>query len=280
MSELANQTRRFFQRRLQQLTDHSGLGYLYARLRSRGQRDAVFIWIPKNAGSSLWPALDLPKLKLRRLVKHHWAGRGRVTFGHMDFPALVRAGYVSEDFARRAFKFAFVRNPYDRAVSLYHYLETRGDRPEDMGFLDFCRTLERRGCEDIGFYNVRGWSQCNPQVRWLRDIDLAFLGRYESLADDLRRLQAELGVPATELPHVNASVRRHFADYYCEEAQQIVEHLYRDDFAQLAYPVLGRHDMLQRRSTAAESGRAAPRPGGARNVGNQGRGHQGGGRAR
>ncbi|NNJ71462.1 MAG: sulfotransferase family 2 domain-containing protein, partial [Kiritimatiellales bacterium] len=97
------------------LLDYTKIPYRRECLRMEGRPNAVFIWIPKTAGTSIWQAMDVPKLKSLHLAKHRFAGHGPVTFCHMDYARLVEKGYISQTFNDSAYKFTFVRNPYDRA---------------------------------------------------------------------------------------------------------------------------------------------------------------------
>ncbi|MDX5385517.1 MAG: sulfotransferase family protein [Marinobacter sp.] len=217
------------------LISYSLIPLLREAVRARGRRDAVFIWVPKAAGTSVYNCLDAPKLKSLNYVKYRFPGRGIVTFGHMDYLALVRKGYVSARFDRNSYKFAFVRNPYDRAVSLFSYLKSRGKIPEDQSFLDFLRRLIDEGFEPIGLYNVQGLSQCNPQVRWIENIDMGFVGKVESLEQDFSVVCRALRMEHVDLPRLNESSRDTYENYMCVESRQIIEHLYREDFEAFGY---------------------------------------------
>lgn len=157
-----------------------------------------------------------------------------VTFGHMNYPDLIESGYVSGKFDQTACKFCFARNPYDRAVSLFFYL--KNNRIEtDMSFLDFCRHLNDDGCEDIGLYNYDGWSQCNPQARWVENLKMDYIGKFESLEKDFNKILLDLDLPPIDLPHHNITSHEHYSHYYCQESREIIEHFYRKDFSYFGY---------------------------------------------
>jgi len=217
--------------------DRSRVNYLKAYLKAASRTNAVFIWIPKTAGTSLYSILKAPALLSLEELKFRFPGRGTVTFGHMDYAQLVEAGYVSQSFDSTAYKFAIARNPYARAVSLYLYVVVRLEGEGKMSFLEFCRQLKREGCPPIGLYNVLGWSQCNPQVRWTEKVDLDFLGKVETLDRDVEGILANIGLPSTSVPKINRSRRGdEIASYYCPESKEIVEDFYREDFATFGYP--------------------------------------------
>ncbi len=220
---------------IDRLLDYAGLRLISEYSRTRGQPDAVFIWIPKTAGTSLVEMLGAPKLKSLRHVRCRFLNRGIVTFGHLDYSELLKKGYVSPAYDRRTFKFCFTRNPYDRAVSLFYFLKREGKIPDDSTFLSFCRKLRKDGFEPIGLHHVKGLSQCNPQVRWIEKVDMDFIGRFENLRDDTEEILRRLSMNGIPLPHLNATPHRDYGSYYCRESQEIIEELYKEDFSRFGY---------------------------------------------
>lgn len=218
-----------------QICDYSRVNLLKEYLRAKDQKKAVFIWIPKTAGTSLYNCLGATKLKSIYKVKHRFANKGIVTFGHMDYPELVKRRYISTQFDESAYKFTFVRNPYDRAVSLYFYSKKMKKLPANMSFLSFCRTLRENGCEPIGLYNTSGLSQCNPQIRWIENIEVDFVGKFESIEKDSQTLFRELGLQDLFLPKLNNIDRANYKKYYCSESKEIVERFYERDFRSFDY---------------------------------------------
>lgn len=215
--------------------DITRLRFLKEYLSASGP-NAVFIWIPKNAGTSIFNMLNAPQFKTAHHTKYRFGQRGLVTFTHMDYAELVRRRHVSAGFDRSAYKFAFSRDPYDRAVSLYLYLKA-DERAGITGasFLQFLQKLDSEGCTPIGLFNVDGLSQCNPQVRWIENTSLDFLGRVESLETDLQKLCHELAIPYSPPPHLNRMQHKNFTEYYCEESAELVRNFYREDFERFGY---------------------------------------------
>ena len=216
--------------------EYSGAAQARARLSAAGKRDSVFIWIPKNAGSSFFNLYhrfgSAPKCKTLHQVEYRFPQRGHVTFGHMDYANLVRSDFVSQSFNASSYKFCFSRNPFSRAVSLYFYL--CGNR-QDLTFLDFCRELSQKGAHPIGLYNRKENSQCNPQVRWIEDLDMDFVGRVENISNDTAQLMNAIGLQHEALPFLNASKHAVYSKYYCRESRDIIVDFYRKDFQQFGY---------------------------------------------
>ena len=140
-----------------------------ARVRLTAQKDALFVWIPKSAGTSIynWLHKEIGMLKLKEpfAVKGGFPGLGPATFGHMNLVELVNKGWIDTAYLDRAFCFAIVRNPYARAQSLYKYLKKRNRLDSD--FTTFLEHVAK-GVEPIGLYNSVGLSQANPQCRWVK----------------------------------------------------------------------------------------------------------------
>jgi hypothetical protein len=206
--------------------------------------DALFIWIPKSAGTSVFTALSelgMRKFKSIDKTRHLFTGHGMATFSHLSVPMLVRAGAVDAAYVSRAFKFAFVRNPYDRCASLYRYYIKMGRIPADTGFPAFLTQLEeefrhkerphpapeamsaklryygeefhhgRGEVWPVGLYNSLEWSQCRPQCDWLdgfapgNDI---LVGRVETLDADFKTVLDRLHAMAPQLDFSKLKVPR------------------------------------------------------------------------
>ncbi len=200
------------------------------------QRDALFIHPPKTAGTSLRSALNITLFKNPKQLKQQFPGCGRVSFGHMDVDQLLVGKLVSKTFYDSAFKFAFVRNPYARAVSLFQYLQKINRLDRNLKFLDFCEHLRNSTIAPVGLYDHHGLSQCNPQTAWLASHTLDFIGRLEHLDEQLAPLADQLGVRLkAQLPHLNSSTRRDYRSFYCPESEEIVRSYYADDFKAYNY---------------------------------------------
>lgn len=207
------------------------------------RKDAVFIWIPKTAGTSMFDLLESyggVKAVEVDLVRSKWPRQaGLVTFGHMSYRQLVDQGIVSKEFDRNAFKFAICRNPYDRAISLFSYLKYHRVVPSELDFPGFLRTLDHDGCPPLGLYNVLGWSQCNPQVEWIRGIGVDRVVRFESIGRDLEEVLVLLGIGRKKVRHLNAVERSEATgDYLTLDNIRLINRIYAEDFSEFGYQKL------------------------------------------
>lgn len=223
-----------FKKLRNRVLDSSRARLLKAYLNSKNRPNVVFIWLPKTAGTSLHSLIDAPMILNLHDLKYRFPNRGTVTFGHMDYAQLVADRYVSSSFNESSYKFAITRNPYARAVSLYFYLNVR-EGQKTPSFREFCVRLMTEGVSPIGLYNVQGLSQCNPQVRWIERVNLDYLGRVETLNEDVNHILERIRLPISGVPKKNTTKHKDYREYYCDESKRIVEEFYREDFEALDY---------------------------------------------
>jgi hypothetical protein len=190
-------------------------------------RDVLFIRPTKVAGTSIMKTLKLQQLTCREFPFKQ-RGKRWITFVHIDYPRLVREGLVSREFDESSYKFAFVRNPYDRAVSVWSHRWT------ELSFEEFCRRINKN-IEDIGLINSHSNSGCNPQARWLHGVKLNFLGKFESLLDDYGRLCEEIGHPNKGLLGYNIGDHEPYESYYTNETIDLIRKVYAEDFFWFGY---------------------------------------------
>jgi hypothetical protein len=125
------------------------------------------------------------------------------------------------------FKFAFVRNPWDRVVSMYSYRLRNREIPEDLSFAEF--VLKRH---DYPFGMHR------EQVKMIEDlhgkIAMDFIGRFENLENDWSILQNRLKI-SSSLPHLKATAHKPYQAYYSPELINEVADMYPRDIQIFGY---------------------------------------------
>lgn len=127
---------------------------------------------------------------------------------------------------RAAFSYGFVRNPWDRAVSIYH--RTR-DCP-DMPFRDWA--LLRRDRERTEAERLKPIDWMRPCAWWM--MGATFVGRFERRAEHLRLLAKMLERPVPE-NHDGATEREPYPAYYDRETRAWVEEEYNADVILYGY---------------------------------------------
>ncbi|MEY2465697.1 MAG: hypothetical protein QOD03_218 [Verrucomicrobiota bacterium] len=204
------------------------------------QRAFVFIHIEKAAGSSIQNALRPfapPKTKnhfRRRLTALGSLNRLGGLYRAVEFPEHVTANEVKrclpEPLYDSLFKFAFVRNPWDRLVSRYAHLLRSKDRRRHgqisrmEKFEDFLEWELQRDSAFQYAYVTGGDGK----------LIVNFIGYYERLAEDFAKVCARLKVQA-ELPRTNVSEHRDYRSYYTPKTRELVAKKFQRDIEMFGY---------------------------------------------
>lgn len=230
---------------------------VHNRIKLYGKPDICFIWIPKAAGSSTFKLLEaeISMVKLKNIESFHtFPNYGPVTFGHAHYHSLQRINVISKRYHENSTKFAIVRNPYDRVVSLYNYLVQIGNYTNN--FDDFLQDLLLNR-PAIGTYNSSWISIANPQVNWLIGDSGKFvvdkLFKIENIAEFYTFLEGYGIKSSSTFPHENKSSGTIDLERdLMRNAERLdrVNRIYFRDFALLGYEMVapeGRFDNVTRR---------------------------------
>ena len=195
----------------------------------------LFIHIPKTGGTSMAAALRPWSTRTqwcRSRTKHDtWR-----SFRDQNRTNLNARG-LRGDTMDGWFRFAFVRNPWDRFLSLHAYLTRHppGRVPEidDMrDFQEFVTAAQERRPWLMARHSMK------EQVEFICDdqgvSQMDFVGRFEHLATDAQIVFTRLGVDA-HLPHENASERPSYPAAFDDRARAVVEDLFARDIAAFGY---------------------------------------------
>jgi len=186
--------------------------------------DFIFLQMRKVASTSMQailrplciprPAGRMAHLKSRARLE--WDYHKYVFRTHDDIlaakrrmPAEIFAGY---------FKFAFVRNPWERLVSEYEYIlrqpqHGRHARVRRLkNFSEFIRMqIPRRDAYQINML-------CDKKGRLLVD----FVGKLENLQNDWQTACLRVGIPYQALPRKNVTQYNNYRDFFDRESVQLV----------------------------------------------------------
>lgn len=188
------------------------------------EKKFLFIHIPKTAGTSIQHVLEPygvtePLAYSRGLERY-------ITVEH-QFPPHLRyadaAAALTVDL-RHFFKFTFVRNPWDRLVSMYEYF--RKDTQHAM----------HRRCVSCSFEEFvddvaagRATFDTMNQIEYVKPPaglgPLDFIGKVENIAADFAFVCRKIGIANAELPVLNATRHDHYRSYYSEPLKKKVEAL-------------------------------------------------------
>jgi hypothetical protein len=119
---------------------------------------------------------------------------------------------------KRYFKFAFVRNPWDRLVSEYEFLLERPThgRHARVKKLDSFKHFIQMQIPRKDAYQIN--MLCDRRGNLLMD----FVGKLENLESDWLTVCERIGIPYQALQRKNATQHRHYQDYYDSESRQLV----------------------------------------------------------
>ena len=135
------------------------------------------------------------------------------------------------------FKFAFVRNPWDHAVSDFHW-RIRNKKNSNINFKEFLYLLadpERLDKEKIRPPIITNWSIYTIN----NSIALDFIGRYENLEDDLKKVEKIIGVGLNISSNWSKakirSKKKCLAEYYDDEGIELVRKIYKNEIEAFDY---------------------------------------------
>lgn len=183
----------------------------------------IFVRVPRTASSSMEKSLEKYHVKKYDKLCNI---PGSLKLSHIDIKALKNRNY---DILNGKFKFAFVRNPFDRLVSYYHYYSKR-----IKNFRIFIMKYLLNG-DKLSSRNF--WYD---QSYWLTNesgkIDVDFIGRFENLEDDFKKICEMIEIPYTPLPWLKKSKgRSHYTKYYDSKLIKIVKDKCRKDLELFNY---------------------------------------------
>jgi hypothetical protein len=206
-------------------------------------RNYIFVHIPKTGGTALSLALeeraraddiligDTPKAVRRRKRLRKLEVEGRL-WKHSKLADIE--GAVPQNTIANMFVFTLVRNPWDRFVSYYHWLQLQNwEHPA----VTLAKTLEFSA-----FLNhpLTRHALCERYCDYMKDgsgqLQKAHYFRLENLDEELAPLWDHLGFDLGPIARANASHRaRDFRPYYSDTDAALVARLAELDIKEFGY---------------------------------------------
>lgn len=200
-------------------------------------KKGIFVHIPKTAGKSV--LFEIRKRKLPVLCFGHKKMIEIINNKNNDLRNIVRNVKHIKVNVDEYISFAFVRNPYDRFLSSYHFYKDiyTGKRGVNIeigkykSFNDFCLNFKN--------FKYKNDLQFIEQKKFLYNTEnkkiVNFIGKFENLDDEWKKLCDLLEIEYDKLPIKNASKHKNWEEVYDDKMKNIVYNLFSEDFECFGY---------------------------------------------
>jgi len=200
----------------------------WAQPHAADKEKIIFVHVPKAAG----------KFMLANLKKENRSVRNLFHCGIMEY---------------REYKtipsFAFIRNPWDRLISLFYFFEGGGLYPEDPdpNDLRIFQTYIKAHNGDFGQFVRCEIAQGGiiserlfcPQTELLCDennnIAVDLIGKFEYFQEHRKTIYEKLNLPLATSSKINVSKHKNYVEYYDSETKEIVKDAYLSDVEMFGY---------------------------------------------
>jgi chondroitin 4-sulfotransferase 11 len=192
-------------------------------------RKVVFVHIQKTGGITVDRLLNERIPDLRGIVaRHGFASLGMDELDDWD----------------EYFKFAFVRNPWDRLVSWYSMVTTMPKEGNELWQYvhDNSSTFEEfiYNCTDeVEIKEGVHYSFAYNQLDYVTDdhgnLLVDFIGRVENFDKDIQEVFRRIGFELEEVPHKNRSGHQHYSTFYTPDTELIVRERFKRDIEYFGY---------------------------------------------
>lgn len=196
----------------------------------------IFFAVPKTATHSVRQVLRM------HLGEDDWEQQMLFDKQTLPIPELAALGhghlsvadvqpFLAEHQWQSYTKFAFVRNPFDRFISVCAFLnrDNPGFKRQAIPWMKAALARPR----------FRNRLLVRPQYLQLTDSDgklvMDEVGRYEDLQSSLDAIMQRLGLASATLPVMNRSSHAHFQQSYDEELKDLVQAFYAKDLELFNY---------------------------------------------
>jgi chondroitin 4-sulfotransferase 11 len=193
----------------------------------------IFIHIPKTGGKALYYSLFKSEMQAHQSIIAYFL-------------------YDKRKF-NKYFKFAVVRNPWDRFSSAYYYLKsekkylahTLNDQEFSKKYLSSFNTIEEFILEIYNNENFRNlilsWTHFKPQYQYI-EINgvnqLDYVGKFEDLENEFIKIKDKLGIKNKNTlieKNKNEDKNKNYWEYYNKKTAKIIENIYKKDINDFGY---------------------------------------------
>jgi hypothetical protein len=198
----------------------------------------IFYRIPKNASTSMMDHLGSINLIKKYEVLFQEKADKKIYRNWFD-PTHAKpdeAYKVFKNELSKYFSFCIVRNPWDRAVSMYHFaikerLFSLYEVNSRLSFEEFCDLLYEKK-DDYSFIGT------HKQVEWTQGYyPPKVILRFENLQEEFRGMLEEYNIQHINpnIPHKNSTKHSYYKDYYTPETKKIIANVFEEDIDTFKY---------------------------------------------
>lgn len=187
---------------------------------------SIFIHVPKCGGTSIEHVLQNESFVHE---KHYHTSHRELNKNYNSY-----------------YKFAFVRNPYDKIVSEYKWFTNTKHKYPVKRVKNFYKGVDFKTFLKIFTNWPKSKSNHNPNkgdyyhgldyMHILQPINqMSYIGRFENLQQDFNIICNRIGITQQQLPHKYKIKHKHYTEYYDEETKQIVAEKFAKDIEYFGY---------------------------------------------
>jgi hypothetical protein len=196
----------------------------------------IFIAIPKTATHAIRIALrphlteeDMEQVGLFIKKKFPYETLASIDHGHIKCTEIEPV--LGKEAWKEYYKFAVVRNPYDRFVSYCAFMNKGNpDFEKNPQTYMYHALLNKKTHKHILFL---------PQSEFICDkngtVMIDMVGKYEQLQTFADDVLDHFGFAKKELEVINTSKHKPYAEYYNDELKEMVYDYYKNDFNNFEY---------------------------------------------
>lgn len=185
----------------------------------------IFIHIPRTAGTSI-----------ERSIRSDWTWTNFKKEKHI---LASTAKLLYKDYWNDYFKFSFVRNPWDRMLSMSKYADFYGCEVENdkINIDQYMQKYPRVEIDPRSKSVIENVEPIKNAVYLnILNEELDFIGRFENLQEDYSKVCSIINCK-NEIKHIEPNHKKfkHYTEYYDEETREIVAEKYAKDIKYFGY---------------------------------------------
>jgi len=190
---------------------------------------AIFVHIPKTAGTSIEKAMNIRKIDESILRSHKLVDIKGVKYAPQHFTSnILKRHKITKPYWDSYFKFAIVRHPYSRVLSEYFWVFKQLNEFDSNHFSVFL---------DSYYLNINSDHKLSQYEYLTIDGELAvdYVGKFENLDESFEIIKNKIDLEAN-LPKIQVSNNK--TDYLkllTKEQKQKIFEIYKDDFTFFGY---------------------------------------------